>query len=327
MKKNVKIDKDRLITVYLTVTVGGEGSVKDVNIVDGIPSQTIYVQKSLKLDKQLIKIKPKNVNIKSSLSSIFANLGDCYMESNTTKAKFLYEQSLEIRLDLLNENHFSKKENIFQKRNLFVIYNKLGDYFYKINNFEKTEKMYLEALKIISKLTQENSKNLLLLQSLSLSYKKMGDLSNKLNHLEEAESMYLKSMKIRNNLTTISPRNQFFLYDLFVISEHLASLYVHQSMLYKEKKDYKTAIIFLEKAIKKFELLKALKFSDSGWRIGLYTCYLNLARLKKDKIYINKAIDIVNEIKLKNELYESDMLYLKMFQGLLTHPLLWSKNP
>ena len=54
LKKNVKIDKDRLITVYLTVTVGGEGSVKDVNIVDVIPAQTIYVRKSLKLDGKYI---------------------------------------------------------------------------------------------------------------------------------------------------------------------------------------------------------------------------------------------------------------------------------
>ena len=50
LNKDVSIDDDELITVSLDVTVSGEGSVKDVNIVDIIPDATKYVKGSLLLD-------------------------------------------------------------------------------------------------------------------------------------------------------------------------------------------------------------------------------------------------------------------------------------
>ena len=50
LKKNITIDDAELITVSINVSVGGEGSVKDVNIVDEIPNETIYVKNSLHLD-------------------------------------------------------------------------------------------------------------------------------------------------------------------------------------------------------------------------------------------------------------------------------------
>ncbi|HIP60172.1 MAG TPA: hypothetical protein EYH01_07085 [Campylobacterales bacterium] len=50
LNKDVSIDNDGIITVSVLVTVGGEGSVKDVNIVDEIPNETIYVKNSLLLD-------------------------------------------------------------------------------------------------------------------------------------------------------------------------------------------------------------------------------------------------------------------------------------
>jgi hypothetical protein len=50
LDKNVGIDDDELITVTIIVTIGGEGSVKDVNIVDEIPDETIYVNSTLMLD-------------------------------------------------------------------------------------------------------------------------------------------------------------------------------------------------------------------------------------------------------------------------------------
>ncbi len=50
LDKDVTSDEDDLITVTLDVSVGGEGSVKDVKIVDIIPNETKYVKGSLLLD-------------------------------------------------------------------------------------------------------------------------------------------------------------------------------------------------------------------------------------------------------------------------------------
>jgi len=49
LNKNV-VEKDGVITVSIDVTVGGDGSVKDVNILDEIPNETLYVKNSLVLD-------------------------------------------------------------------------------------------------------------------------------------------------------------------------------------------------------------------------------------------------------------------------------------
>ncbi len=48
--KDVTQDDEGLITVSLDITVVGEGSVKDVHIVDKIPDETLYVKGSLLLD-------------------------------------------------------------------------------------------------------------------------------------------------------------------------------------------------------------------------------------------------------------------------------------
>jgi len=50
LDKDVVSDDDGLITVTLHVSVGGEGSVKDVKIVDNIPDETKYVKGTLQLD-------------------------------------------------------------------------------------------------------------------------------------------------------------------------------------------------------------------------------------------------------------------------------------
>ncbi|HIP46083.1 MAG TPA: hypothetical protein EYG95_00845 [Campylobacterales bacterium] len=60
LKKNVTINPEGLISVILTVTVGGEGSVNDVNIVDEIPFETIYVNGSLSLDTQALSDRDDN---------------------------------------------------------------------------------------------------------------------------------------------------------------------------------------------------------------------------------------------------------------------------
>ena len=50
ISKDVTIDEEELITVSLDVSVVGEGSVKDVNVLDIIPETTKYVSGSLQLD-------------------------------------------------------------------------------------------------------------------------------------------------------------------------------------------------------------------------------------------------------------------------------------
>ena len=49
IKKDVSFD-DGFIMVSLTVTVWGEGDVRDVKIMDKIPNETVYVKESLRLD-------------------------------------------------------------------------------------------------------------------------------------------------------------------------------------------------------------------------------------------------------------------------------------
>ncbi len=73
LNKNVTIDKDGLITVTLTVTVGGEGSVKDVNIVDEIPVQTIYVRRSIKLDSRFLNDQGR---YKKNRAQVLVSLGE-----------------------------------------------------------------------------------------------------------------------------------------------------------------------------------------------------------------------------------------------------------
>ncbi len=50
LTKDASQDEAELITISLDVQVKGEGSVKDVKIVDEIPNETIYVKNSLQLD-------------------------------------------------------------------------------------------------------------------------------------------------------------------------------------------------------------------------------------------------------------------------------------
>lgn len=73
VSKNVTINEDGLITVHLTVTVGGEGSVKDVNIIDEIPHKTIYVQKSLKLDGRFLS---DHERYKEREAQVWVSLGE-----------------------------------------------------------------------------------------------------------------------------------------------------------------------------------------------------------------------------------------------------------
>jgi len=81
LKKNVTIDKDGLILVYLTVTVGGEGSVKDVNIVDEMPHQTKYVPRSLKLDSRFLSDQGR---YKKKRAQVLVSLGELDISSYHT---------------------------------------------------------------------------------------------------------------------------------------------------------------------------------------------------------------------------------------------------
>ena len=90
LDKDVSIDDDEIITVSIHVTVAGEGSVKDVNIVDEIPNETIYVKNSLLLDRGALTDQDDSDQgrykrkYKERKAQILMSLGELDISSNHT---------------------------------------------------------------------------------------------------------------------------------------------------------------------------------------------------------------------------------------------------
>lgn len=137
--------------------------------------------------------------------------------------------------------------------------NYLGIVYKKLNNFEKSEKCYLDCLKI-----DPNYFSSLL---------NLGNLKIITNHFDEAISFYKKALKINENIEEI---------------------YINLAHAYQSTKQFKKAKLILNKCLNKFPMsTKADRLLSSQINFANNQDYLSLLLKKFDKKKLNKE-QIVN---------------------------------
>ena len=89
LSKSATMNQNGFISVHVTVTIGGEGSVYDVNIIDPIPQKMIYIQKSLKLDGRFLSGQEKYIKSKAEVCVSLGELDTSSYHTITYNLKIL----------------------------------------------------------------------------------------------------------------------------------------------------------------------------------------------------------------------------------------------
>ena len=154
-----------------------------------------YYQKALEIREKLVKLYPKDMNLKSGLAASYDGMGNLYysMDVNLSYAEDYYLKAQKIREKLDSHNNFWQS-------NLSIHYRLLGNLYYKKNDKNNTKKYYQKALEISEKWAEQNPSNIPWQNELSYCYYNMGKFYSKSKDFNNSKMYYLKALKIREKL-------------------------------------------------------------------------------------------------------------------------------
>ncbi|MEM6963320.1 MAG: tetratricopeptide repeat protein [Bacteroidota bacterium] len=196
-------------------------------------------------------------------------------QNQTKRAIRLFKQALQHAKNEATQSHFL---------------NNLGNYYKDLNEYDKAETAYLNALKIRERLVKNNSERFEL--DLAITHNNLGVLYSVLNQYAKAEAAYLNALKIRERLAKNNPERS---------ETNAADIQNNLGIFYQSSKQYAKAEAAYLNALKIREILA--KDNPNRFEPDLAATQNNLGIFYKDLNQYKKAEAAhLNALKIRERL-------------------------
>lgn len=231
-----------------------------------------HYSKAKKLFQELLDYAEQRNN-EEKIANQLRHLGRVYdSQGDYQKAEEYYQKVLEIRLNILGENHTETA----------ISYNNLGNSYHSLGDYQKAKEYYQKALQIRLNILGENHPDT------AISYSNLGNVCYSERDYKKAEELYLKALQIQlNTLGENHPK--------------MERSYNDFASVYFSKGDYQKAEEYYQKALQIH--LNILGENHPNTAIGynnLGAVYHSQDDYQKAKLNYEKALELYAKSLPKN---------------------------